>query len=417
MTRSYGGVAFLCSCVLFVAVLLFTGQMPAAIAQPAQNAGMRVHDLLFTTSSHCVACHSQVKAPNGEDISIGFDWRASIMANSGRDPYWQASIRRETLDHPMLADKIEDTCTTCHMPMERFQAKAQGGQGRAFRYFDAIHSSSALIEPKGNLHHAKNPMASLAGDGVSCTLCHQIQPGNLGQQASLDGNFEIDKQNPPEHRLIYGPFPEPDTGRVRLMHSAVGFTQLQGDHIKRAELCATCHTLYTDAVDDMGKPAGRLPEQVPFFEWKHSVYSGQQTCQGCHMDAVPGAAPITSIHAQNHEGVKRHTFSGGNAFMLRILKDHKSELGVAAKPSELEAAARRAEALLAERTADVAIGAPSVAGGRLTFDVTSTSRVGHKLPTAYPARRGLASRHITRRQRQGPVRVGCCPARRFDRRQ
>ena len=30
----------------------------------------------------------------GEDISIGFAWRASMMANSSRDPYWQAGVRR-----------------------------------------------------------------------------------------------------------------------------------------------------------------------------------------------------------------------------------------------------------------------------------------------------------------------------------
>ena len=31
----------------------------------------------------------------GEDLSIGFAWRASIMANAARDPYWQAAVRRE----------------------------------------------------------------------------------------------------------------------------------------------------------------------------------------------------------------------------------------------------------------------------------------------------------------------------------
>src|SRR3954468_2611709 len=53
-----------------------------------------VNHALFTTSMHCIACHSKVFAPNGEDISIGYQWRASIMANSSRDPYWQAGIRR-----------------------------------------------------------------------------------------------------------------------------------------------------------------------------------------------------------------------------------------------------------------------------------------------------------------------------------
>ena len=53
----------------------------------------------FHTSDRCVACHNGLLTPSGQDVSIGFDWRASIMANSSRDPYWQASVRRETIDH------------------------------------------------------------------------------------------------------------------------------------------------------------------------------------------------------------------------------------------------------------------------------------------------------------------------------
>ena len=28
------------------------------------------------------------------------------MANSSRDPYWQGSVRRESMDHPELADRL-----------------------------------------------------------------------------------------------------------------------------------------------------------------------------------------------------------------------------------------------------------------------------------------------------------------------
>ncbi|HMF01272.1 MAG TPA: hypothetical protein VKK06_15390, partial [Terriglobia bacterium] len=51
---------------------------------------------LFQTSDRCFACHNGLSTSAGEDISIGFAWRASIMANSARDPYWQAGVRRET---------------------------------------------------------------------------------------------------------------------------------------------------------------------------------------------------------------------------------------------------------------------------------------------------------------------------------
>ena len=55
---------------------------------------------VFRTSDRCVACHNGLTTKDGEDISIGFQWRASIMANSSRDPYWQGSVRRESIDHP-----------------------------------------------------------------------------------------------------------------------------------------------------------------------------------------------------------------------------------------------------------------------------------------------------------------------------
>jgi len=46
----------------------------------------------FQTSDRCVACHNGLTTKSGEDISIGLDWRPSMMANSSRDPYWQASV-------------------------------------------------------------------------------------------------------------------------------------------------------------------------------------------------------------------------------------------------------------------------------------------------------------------------------------
>ena len=122
----------------------------------------------------CIACHAQLTAPTGEDISIGFDWRATMMANSARDPYWHAAVRREVLDHPAAQAAIEDKCSTCHMPMARFDAAAAGAQGQVF----------ANLAPTA-------PQHALAADGVSCTVCHQISAEGLGEHASFDGGFAI----------------------------------------------------------------------------------------------------------------------------------------------------------------------------------------------------------------------------------
>jgi hypothetical protein len=359
-----------------------------------------VDHLLFTTSLHCIACHSKVAAPDGEDISIGYQWRASIMANSSRDPYWQAGIRRETMDHPMAKAAIEDTCSTCHMPMQRFQAHAENKSGEVFRYLESIRSGAATAEPEADLDEVADVKATLAADGVSCTVCHQIQPDNFGQESSLDGGFIIDLMKKPEERQIFGPF-DVDNGRTRVMHSVTGFVPSKADHIKQSELCATCHTLLTRSLDDKGNPAGSLPEQVPFQEWQHSAYPETNSCQSCHMPVVAGEAPITSVQGKTHEEVARHVFVGGNAFLLRILKDHGKELGVIAPPDELEASARRTEQLLGTQTAAVEIKTPAVAGGRLEFGVTVTNKTGHKFPTAYPARRAWL--HVTVRDSRNAV--------------
>jgi hypothetical protein len=359
-----------------------------------------VDHMLFTTSLHCLACHSKVYAPNGEDISIGYQWRASIMANSSRDPYWQASIRREVTDHPQAKAIIEDTCSTCHMPMQRFQARAENQSGEVLRYLESIRSGAANVEPEAKLEDAADPKATLAADGVSCTLCHQVRPDNFGQESSLDGGFVIDVAKKPEEREIFGPF-DVDKGRTRIMHSVTGFTPTKADHIRQSELCATCHTLLTRALDDKGNPAGTLPEQVPYQEWQHSDYVETDSCQSCHMPRVAGDAPITSVHSQAHQDVSRHVFVGGNAFLLRILKDHSKELGVIATPEELEASAKRTEEHLGTQTASVEIKNPAVAAGRLEFGVTVTNKAGHKFPTAYPARRAWL--HVVVRDSQGAV--------------
>src|SRR6202047_5103490 len=87
--------------------------LPAMAQATSKNKNLKTE---FRTSDRCVACHNELKTSSGEDISIGFQWRASIMANSARDPYWQGSVRRESIDHPESKAAIENECSICHMP-------------------------------------------------------------------------------------------------------------------------------------------------------------------------------------------------------------------------------------------------------------------------------------------------------------
>jgi hypothetical protein len=361
------------------------GQAPEQAGKAAPTAASRAHaGELFQTSDGCIACHNSLTTPSGEDVSIGPSWRGSIMANSSRDPYWQAAVRRETLDHPTAAADIQDECSICHMPMARATANANGRKGQVFAHLPVGRSD--------------NPQDLLAHDGVSCTMCHQITNEKLGTPASFTGGFVVNVTQPTP-RFLFGPF-QIDKGQTTIMQSASEFQPTEAAHIRQSELCATCHTLYTKALDSKGQVIGQLPEQVMYLEWRHSAFQTEQrSCQSCHMPVVQEETPISSVLGQPRQGFARHVFVGGNFFMLRLLNRYRVDLGVTALPGELETSARRTVQNLQSATATVSVERAEASGGRLEIDVAVENLTGHKLPTAYPSRRAWL--HLTVRDRSG----------------
>ena len=230
--------------------------------------------VLFVAADRCLACHNGLVTPSGQDVSIGSNWRSSIMAHSARDPYWQASVRRETLMHPKAAKDIQDECAACHMPMSRYQSKARGFKGEVFAHLPAPA--------------ARTPLDLLAADGVSCTLCHQIQAEKLGTEESFTAGFVVDTEDPLDERALFGPF-DVDVGRTEVMRSAGRFVPTRAAHLQESALCASCHTLYTHTLGPGGEVIGRLPEQVPFLEWRHGAYAETRGCRSDRCRRAAGA--------------------------------------------------------------------------------------------------------------------------------
>lgn len=364
-------------------VALFAAALPAQAQPPRSSAAAAT---LFRSADGCLSCHNQLVGRGGEDISIGTDWRASIMANASRDPYWHAAVRREVLDHPKAQAGIEHECSICHMPMTNYAARAAGARGGVFAHL-----------PIGS---RQTPDALLAADGVSCTACHQVLPEKLGTRDSFTGGFVIDTAVPYGRRAVYGPY-DVKPGLAAMMRSAAEFTPTRAAHLGTSEMCATCHTLYTHALDDNGEVVGELPEQVPYLEWRHSALASERTCQACHMPVVEGAVAISSTLGEPRTGFSRHEFRGANFFMPRILNRYAGDLGVAALPQELEAAGRRAADYLQSEAATLTLAPVVLADGRLETEVVVTNLGGHKLPTAYPSRRSWL--HLAIRDSSGRV--------------
>jgi hypothetical protein len=173
----------------------------------------------FRTSDRCMACHVGMKTEQGDDYSIGTDWRASIMANSSRDPYWQGSIRRETMDHPDEKQHIENECSFCHMPAIRL---ADRDAGRDTHVFDRF--------PFAELDAKSKQLQRSAQDGVTCSVCHQVEKDGLGTDATFNGNVVVSKAVREDERPEYGPY-DPDHGHQTIMHSSTeGYLPVHSDH-------------------------------------------------------------------------------------------------------------------------------------------------------------------------------------------
>ncbi len=340
--------------------------------QPAGDATFTSNH--FSGSDNCTQCHNNLTDNQGNDVAIEKDWSATMMANSTRDPFWKAKVRTELNRNPHLADVINDKCSRCHAPMANFEAKKNN---EPIEILD-----NGFLNPSHSRHDD-------AMNGVSCTLCHQIQDSpKLGTIESFTGKYEIGN-----NKEIFGPydnlFPNP-------MVMNTGFTPKFSLHTKESEMCATCHNVKTPFVDGAGTVLSttlesEFPEQMPYSEWLHSDYAETNSCQSCHMERANGV-PISNrpMWLQGRDDFAVHEFVGANTFMLNMLKNNKQQLGVIANNFDDIIAATNT---MIQSSATIEVLSQSLNQGQLDFSLKINSQTGHKLPSAYPSRRVIV--HVT----------------------
>jgi hypothetical protein len=339
----------------------------------------------FTNAAKCgESCHRSDGADmdfNGRDISPGTQWQHSVMANAFNDPYWQAAVEDEVDAFPHLAGFIENTCTTCHAPMGRTHA----------------HHTGTNLDSDGYYRFETAIDKDISREGVSCTACHQIDAGNLGTADSFSGGFVISGDPmDADYKKIYGPYDSPVANNMNMQ---TGHQPTVGKYVSNSELCATCHTLFTPALDpDTGTPSGTsFLEQGVYFEWQNSVYATGQAqeaqCQDCHMSEPTAgySTPITLLpnNAPDRSPYGQHSLVGGNAHLLEILSEFRPEIGITDTTSVagFNEQIVQTRDFLENTAAEITVPALATVGNNLEFDVEVTNNAGHKLPSSYPSRR------------------------------
>jgi mono/diheme cytochrome c family protein len=337
----------------------------------------------FAGSGNCAQCHSNLKDSTGADVSISSQWSSTMMANAAKDPYFMAETASLVNDLPSLDATIESTCAVCHMPMASTQAKADG-------------TTPSILN--NGFTNTSNPLNKAAMDGNSCSLCHQISGTNLGQPSSFTGGYQIDTSTKPPNRIEYGPFVNPLQSP---MQSTVGFTPTQGAQVGNSTLCATCHAVYTPVVTTQGAVAGSFPEQVTYLEWQASVYgsnpAAQLACQSCHMPAASGSVAISNnpTTLTPRSPFLQHDFVGGNSFILTLMSNNVSSLGLTASSTAMQATAQLTADQLNSRTAQISVVSSEITDGKLSVTLAVIDQTGHKFPTGFPSRRAWIEFTVT----------------------
>ena len=401
----------------------------------------------FFTSDVCSGCHdasnlafkvqSHMSWPQNtppqspprpllKNISPFGEWGASMMGLAGRDPVFQAQRESETLTYQSVKDEIDNTCYTCHGVMGKRQLDIdRPGTLFTHQHFLATSGPDAIY-------------GGLARDGISCLACHRMTPDGLGTQASFTGNFKVT-----DPKTVFGPFKDVATFP---MQNSVGMTPKHGDAISDPAMCGSCHVVETEILNKNvtynRSTFGKQPkshEQTTYLEWLNSRFQTKaapgpgatpQTCQNCHMprtvngqpittkianiedntyvDATgkpfPNTAPAADITMKPRSEYGRHTFVGANVFVLEMLKQFNTQLGLTVDQKSGDpnydtsnfSVLPRLDLAIAETTTQVQSASASVAiralrksTNGLDVDVEVINKTGHKFPSGVGFRRAF----------------------------
>jgi hypothetical protein len=334
------------------------------------------HGVDLRGPNNCSACHGNYDVNAEPD----FVWKGSMMANSSRDPLFEACLTIANQDAPSSGD----LCLRCHIP-------AAWTAGRS----NPTDGSQVLTS---DLH------------GVSCDVCHRmVDPIPDVENPIEDIAILAALSNPPSEFGTGMMVLDPDGTRrgpfsdVQPLHAV-----LVSPFHQESAFCGTCHDVSNPAFEKDGSgnyvpnaldapatdfsPHTLMPIERTYSEWLNSAYNSPQgiyapqfggnkdyvsTCQDCHMRDVTGAG---CAFVGPRTNMPLHDFTGGSAWMVGVL--------ATLFPGDLDPAAQAAAAARSRAILQNAATLTAEMDGS-SLKVRVTNETGHKLPTGYPEGRRM----------------------------
>ncbi len=343
----------------------------------------------LVSASQCSFCHANY-GETMEDPSPPFNgWKASMMAQSARDPIFHAKLTIAEQD----ATGSAEYCIRCHSP----------------NAFIAGHTSL-------------DEFTALDFEGVACNFCHRLvdpvfKPGlSPDVDEAILADLEVQGLIPPEGsnaRYIIDPV---DSRRGPFddiqVNPHFGADIVHSPFHRSAEVCWTCHDVSNPTL--MQNPDGTFslteldtphptqqqndmfPVHRTYQEWLHSYY-GQtegvqhngrfggnhptgvmQVCQDCHMpDTILAGCGLGGVYVERQD-MPAHLFAGANTWVLGAIQELYGPTATGLSQNEVDAAIARNIDML-EKATDTTV---EQEGQELHVRVINRS--GHKFPTGFP---------------------------------
>ncbi len=376
---------------------------PGTQPRPDTPDGAPFHEFQISFFN-CLNCHALGESDdNPLEVTGPYDtWATSLMAQSARDPVWQAALSISNED----AAGSGEYCIRCHAPMAWSSGRSSTGDMSEFILPDDL-------------------------DAVSCHFCHRVVDP-INSIANPPEDFDILQalvnagtypEEPGNGRFIFDPTdtrrgPEADWGVN--MHGA---DILVSPHHDESSFCASCHDLSNPIFDlqpdgsydlnavDAAHPTqvihDMFPEQRTYSEWEKSDFAdggiyfpdgrfggdidpstSMSSCQDCHMPKHYGGSCIFWYIEEvgTSPDVPDHAFVGANNWVIGAVHDLYDFDGNAYTGLTDESVDRQisqTEAFLAAAS-DMDL---DIIEDDLRVTITNWS--GHKLPTGFPEGRRM----------------------------